>query len=105
MTLGKSSSLSAAKRSAGSRWRRRALRGRGERISGSDCAGIDRLNEKYDVLAHQDSKDFADADTATASSTAGLFSDESRARAGLKTDAVHRRSSSAPSSLGFRRTP
>jgi hypothetical protein len=49
----------------------------------SGCAGIDKLSEKYDLLAHQDSKDFADADTATASSTAGLFNDESTAREGL----------------------
>jgi hypothetical protein len=47
------------------------------------CAGIDKLTERYDVLAKADSKDFARGDTTEASSSAGLFRDERTARDAL----------------------
>jgi hypothetical protein len=47
------------------------------------CAGIDKLTERYDVLAKADSKDFARGDTTEASSSAGLFSDERTAHEAL----------------------
>jgi hypothetical protein len=47
------------------------------------CAGIDKLTERYDVLAKADSKDFARGDTTEASSSAGLFNDEQTAREAL----------------------
>jgi hypothetical protein len=47
------------------------------------CAGIQKLTERYDVLAHVDSKDFAKGDNTEASSSAGLFNDEATARDAL----------------------
>jgi hypothetical protein len=47
------------------------------------CSGIDKLTERYDVLAKADSKDFATGDTTEASSSAGFFHDEAMAREAL----------------------
>jgi hypothetical protein len=47
------------------------------------CAGIQKLSDRYDLLAHEDSKDFAQGETATASSGSGLFPDEATAKDAL----------------------
>jgi hypothetical protein len=47
-----------------------------------ECAGIQKLSERFVLLAHEDSKDFSEGDS-EASSSAGLFNDEATAREAL----------------------